>query len=72
MIVGTCAAVVAGLLPVDVLGTGYVFLRYQYANYTRARAGEMVSIGTLFAFVLVCLGVWALRVRRPELRRPFR
>ena len=34
--------------------------------------GEMTSIGTLFAFILVCAGVWILRVRRPELPRAFR
>jgi len=34
--------------------------------------GELISIGTLLAFALVCLGVWILRVRRPELPRPFR
>src|SRR3981189_755624 len=34
--------------------------------------GEMTSIGTLFAFILVCAGVWILRVRRPELERAFR
>ena len=34
--------------------------------------GQLVSIGTLFAFVIVCAGVWVLRVRRPELKRPFR
>jgi len=34
--------------------------------------GDMVSIGTLFAFVLVCLGVWVLRKTRPEVARPFR
>ena len=34
--------------------------------------GEMTSIGTLFAFVLVCIGVWILRRAEPELRRPFR
>lgn len=34
--------------------------------------GEMTSIGTLFAFILVCIGVWILRVRRPELERAFR
>src|SRR5208337_1409296 len=32
--------------------------------------GELVSIGTLLAFVIVCAGVWILRVRRPELARP--
>src|ERR1051326_3088304 len=34
--------------------------------------GEMTSIGTLFAFVLVCIGVWILRKRRPDLPRAFR
>jgi APA family basic amino acid/polyamine antiporter len=34
--------------------------------------GDMTSIGTLFAFILVCIGVWMLRVRRPELPRAFR
>src|SRR5579864_1232466 len=34
--------------------------------------GQMVSIGTLLAFVIVCSAVWILRVRRPDLERPFR
>src|SRR5271157_1252407 len=34
--------------------------------------GQLVSIGTLLAFVIVCAGVWLLRVRRPELVRPFK
>jgi len=34
--------------------------------------GQLVSIGTLLAFVIVCAGVWILRVRRPDLKRPFR
>ena len=34
--------------------------------------GDLVSIGTLFAFVIVCIGVWLLRRRRPDLERPFR
>jgi len=34
--------------------------------------GELVSIGTLLAFVIVCGGVWLLRRRRPELNRPFK
>jgi basic amino acid/polyamine antiporter, APA family len=34
--------------------------------------GEMTSIGTLFAFVLVCMGVWILRVRDPNAPRGFR
>jgi APA family basic amino acid/polyamine antiporter len=34
--------------------------------------GELVSIGTLFAFMLVCLGVLFLRIKEPGLERPFR
>jgi len=34
--------------------------------------GQMVSIGTLLAFVIVCSAVWILRIKRPELERPFR
>ena len=34
--------------------------------------GELVSLGTLLAFTIVSLGVWVLRVRHPELTRPFR
>ena len=34
--------------------------------------GELVSIGTLLAFIIVCAGVWMLRVKRPDLHRPFK
>jgi len=33
--------------------------------------GEMTSIGTLFAFILVCAGVWIMRVKRPDIPRGF-
>ncbi len=33
---------------------------------------ELVSVGTLFAFVIVCASVWILRWKSPEVRRPFR
>jgi APA family basic amino acid/polyamine antiporter len=33
--------------------------------------GEMTSIGTLFAFILVCAGVWIMRRKRPDLPRGF-
>jgi APA family basic amino acid/polyamine antiporter len=34
--------------------------------------GDMVSIGTLFAFVLVCLGIFILRRTDPDINRPFK
>jgi len=34
--------------------------------------GELVSIGTLFAFAIVCAGVLVLRIREPGLPRGFR
>ncbi len=37
-----------------------------------ALLGELVSIGTLLAFVIVCGGILVLRHKRPELPRPFR
>jgi basic amino acid/polyamine antiporter, APA family len=46
-------AVVAGLVPIDVLG-------------------QLVSIGTLMAFLIVCSGVLVLRRTNPDLERPFR
>ncbi len=51
--IGLCTAVVAGLVPIDVLG-------------------ELVSIGTLLAFGLVCATVPILRRRQPDRHRPFR
>jgi amino acid transporter len=53
IITGVVVALVAGLVPIQVLG-------------------EMTSIGTLFAFVVVCLAVLILRAKRPDARRPFR
>ena len=35
-------------------------------------AGDLTSFGTLFAFVLVCVGIWVMRVKNPEAVRPFR
>jgi APA family basic amino acid/polyamine antiporter len=34
--------------------------------------GHLTSVGTLFAFVLVSLGVMILRLKRPDIPRPFR
>jgi len=34
--------------------------------------GELVSIGTLLAFIIVCLSVLVLRKSKPDIHRPFR
>jgi basic amino acid/polyamine antiporter, APA family len=34
--------------------------------------GQLVNIGTLLAFVIVCAGIWILRTKRPDMNRPFK
>ncbi len=44
-----------------------------FAAFVPARVvGEMTSIGTLFAFILVCIGIWVMRKKMPELPRAFK
>jgi APA family basic amino acid/polyamine antiporter len=50
----------------------FVFIGLIAAFVPADVTGEMTSIGTLFAFILVCAGIWILRVRSPELERGFR
>ena len=33
---------------------------------------DLTSFGTLFAFILVCGGIWIMRKRHPEIPRPFK
>ncbi|MFZ0636191.1 MAG: amino acid permease [Candidatus Acidiferrales bacterium] len=49
-----------------------IFVAFFASVIPIAILGELVSIGTLLAFVIVCAGVWVLRRRSPELARPFR
>jgi basic amino acid/polyamine antiporter, APA family len=50
----------------------FVFTGLMAAFVPADVTGEMTSIGTLFAFILVCAGVWIMRVRRPDAERGFR
>jgi APA family basic amino acid/polyamine antiporter len=44
-----------------------------FAAFVPARVvGEMTSIGTLFAFILVCIGVLIMRKKMPDAPRAFR
>ncbi len=43
-----------------------------FAAFVPARVvGEMTSIGTLFAFILVCVGIWVMRKKMPNIPRAF-
>jgi basic amino acid/polyamine antiporter, APA family len=49
----------------------FIFVGLFAAFVPGSVAGDLTSFGTLFAFVLVCVGVWVMRVKNPELKRPF-
>jgi APA family basic amino acid/polyamine antiporter len=49
-----------------------IFVAFFAALIPISILGELVSIGTLLAFVIVCAGVWALRRKNPDQPRPFR
>jgi APA family basic amino acid/polyamine antiporter len=43
------------------------------AMFVPARvAGELTSIGTLFAFIIVCIGIWVMRKKMPDAPRSFK
>ena len=50
----------------------FVFVGLFAAFVPESLAGDLTSIGTLFAFVLVCIGVWIMRGMAPNQARPFR
>src|SRR5580704_1001750 len=50
----------------------FVFTSLFAAFLPESIVGEMTSIGTLFAFMLVCAGVWIMRHRRPDIPRGFK
>ncbi len=50
----------------------FVFVATFAAFVPGSMAGDLTSIGTLFAFVLVCAGVWIMRRAQPNVDRPFK
>ncbi len=50
----------------------FVFVGLFAAFIPGSVAGDLTSIGTLFAFVLVCLGIWVMRRNDPDRPRPFK
>ncbi|MEI6508957.1 MAG: amino acid permease [Bacteroidota bacterium] len=50
----------------------FVFVGTFAAFIPGSVAGDLTSIGTLFAFVLVSAGIWLLRMSDPDLVRPFK
>jgi basic amino acid/polyamine antiporter, APA family len=50
----------------------FVFVGLFAAFVPGHMAGDLTSFGTLFAFVLVSLGVWIMRRKNPDMIRPFK
>ncbi|MGN6181981.1 MAG: amino acid permease [Mucilaginibacter sp.] len=50
----------------------FIFVGLFAAFLPESVAGDLTSVGTLFAFVLVCVGVIILRKKDPNLVRPFK
>jgi APA family basic amino acid/polyamine antiporter len=50
----------------------FVFVGIFAGFVPEAVAGDLTSIGTLFAFVLVCIGTWIIRRTDPNQHRPFK
>lgn len=50
----------------------FVFVGLFAAFVPGSVAGDLTSFGTLFAFVLVSLGVWIMRIKSPNIERPFK
>ena len=50
----------------------FIFVGIFAAFVPGSIAGDLTSFGTLFAFVLVCAGIWIMRMKNPDIARPFK
>ena len=58
--------------PVRVIVITGIIMALAAGMFPLGALAELVNIGTLAAFVLVCFGVIVLRIRQPHLHRPFK
>jgi basic amino acid/polyamine antiporter, APA family len=58
--------------PVRVIVITGIIMSLAAGMFPLGALAELVNIGTLAAFVLVCFGVIVLRIRQPQLHRPFK
>lgn len=58
--------------PIRIIAWSGLFIALISATIPMHELAELVNIGTLFAFSIVCSGVIILRYRKPELIRPFK
>ncbi len=58
--------------PVRVIVITGIIMALAAGMFPLGALAELVNIGTLAAFVLVCFGVIVLRIRQPQLHRPFK
>ncbi|MCA9507593.1 MAG: amino acid permease [Myxococcales bacterium] len=58
--------------PVSIIMLSGVFMSIIAGLTPIGKLAEMVNIGTLAAFILVCSGVIVLRISKPEMHRPFK
>lgn len=49
-----------------------IFVAFLAAFFPIVFLAKLVSLGTLLAFTIVCLGIWIMRVKQPNVPRPFR
>ena len=57
---------------ISTIAVGAIVADHARPSCPSIRLAKLVNIGTLLAFTIVCAGVWVLRVRHPDMHRPFK